>query len=248
LRTLHEHLMRGVRGGDVTPGEFRDTQNWIGATGARLNDATYVPPPREQMHVALGAFEIFLHEPQTLPFLVWLAIVHYQFEAIHPFRDGNGRIGRLLLVLLMCVHNALCEPLLYLSAFFERNRTEYYERLLAVSQKGDWESWVRFFLRAVEEQSRDAILRATKLNDLREEYRLEVAKSRSSALLLTTIDQLFRYPAFTIPRLKDLLGVSYPTAQQIVEKLADADILDEATGRSRNRVFYAAKVFEIVEN
>jgi Fic family protein len=246
LRDMHRTLMHGARGDEVTPGEFRTSQNWIGFSGARLDDAIFVPPPVSQMNECLDAFEKFLHEPQTFPFLVWLALVHYQFEAIHPFRDGNGRIGRLLLVLLMCVHDALCQPLLYLSAYFEKHRTDYYDGLLAVSQRGDWERWIRFFLNAVEEQSKDAIRRATTLNALRDDFRHQLQSARSSALLLKTVDEMFRFPATTISVLANHLKVTYRSAQQIVDKLVAAGILSEATGQSRNRIYFAPRIFEIV--
>lgn len=248
LLELHDILMEGTRGTETNPGKFRQSQNWIGLPGARLQEAIFVPPPTQQMMDALGAFEIFLHEPQPFPFLVWLAVVHYQFEAIHPFRDGNGRIGRLLLTLLLCVHGVLQTPLLYLSAFFERNREEYYGRLLAVSQRGEWEQWVRFFLQAVEEQSRDAVDRAARLNELRNTYRLQLQGARASALLIATIDDLFKYPAVTIPLLKDTLGVTYRSAQQITMKLENYGILVEATGQARNRIFLAPAIIEIIED
>lgn len=247
LREMHAILMKGVRGDDATPGEFRTSQNWIGAS-RRLEDAVFVPPPVDQMNVALGQLEHFLHAPTELPFLVWLAVIHYQFEAIHPFRDGNGRIGRLLLVLLLCIHGALCEPLLYLSAFFERNRPRYYELLLAISQRGEWEAWIRFFLQAVEEQSRDAVVRATKLNELLGEFRRRLQSARSSALLLRAVEELFRSPATTITALKTILGVSYPSAQQIVEKLVEAKILEEVTGQQRNRIYFAPSILRVIED
>jgi cell filamentation protein, protein adenylyltransferase len=247
LRDMHATLMRGVRGDDLTPGEFRTTQNWIGFPGARLNEAIFVPPPVTQMNESLDAFERSLHEPQTLPFLVWLALVHYQFEAIHPFRDGNGRIGRLLLVLLMCVHEALCQPLLYLSAYFEKHRTEYYDGLLAVSQRGEWEQWIRFFLCAIEEQSKDAIRTATTLNALRDEYRTRLQAARASALLLRTVDEMFQFPAISMPSLAKELKVTYRSAQLIIDRLIAANILKEATGKARNRIYLAPQILSIID-
>jgi len=247
MRELHAILMRGARGDEVTPGEFRTSQNWIGHAGARLDEAIYVPPPVPEMHGCLDRFEHFLHEPRTLPFVVWLAVVHYQFEAIHPFRDGNGRIGRLLLVLLMCVHDVLCQPLLYLSAYFEKRRSEYYDGLLAVSQRGAWEPWIRFFLRAVEEQSQAAINTATSLNALRDEYRKRFHAARASALLLRTVDEMFRSPAISMPLLAKELDVTYRSAQQIITKLIDAGMLKEVTGRARNRIYIAPRIVEIID-
>jgi Fic family protein len=247
LRELHSILMNGVRGGDAVPGEFRSSQNWIGTPGARLQEATYVPPPVPEMESALDAFERFLNDAPPYPFLVWLAIAHYQFEAIHPFRDGNGRIGRLLLVLLMCHHGVLREPLLYLSAYFEKRRSEYYQRLLRVSQHGEWEEWIRFFLSAVEQQSNDAVLRARKLNELREDLGKRVRSARASALEVATLDELFKYPAISVPTLAETLEVTYPSALRIVEKFVKKKVLHEATGRARNRIYYAPEVVAAIE-
>jgi len=247
LRELHHILMAGVRGGEALPGEFRQAQNWIGTPGASLHDAIFVPPPVPEMEQALDAYERFLNDAQPYPFLVWLAIAHYQFEAIHPFRDGNGRIGRLLMTLLLCHHGALTEPLLYLSAFFEKNRREYYERLLRVSQHGEWEEWIRFFLRAVEEQAKDAVARATRLNQLRDELGSRVRSARTSALEVATLDELFKFPAISVPTLAQTLKVTYPSALRIVEKFVKNNVLQEATGRSRNRIYYAPDVVAVIE-
>lgn len=163
IREVHEHLMHDVRGEHLIPGEFRRSQNWIGPDRCTLMDATYVPPPVEEMEHALGQFEAYLHAPSSVPLLIRLAAIHYQFEAIHPFLDGNGRIGRLIITLLLCQEGALPEPLLYLSAYFERYRNDYYRLLLAVSQSGKWIDWISFFLRGVAEQSRDALVRSDRL-------------------------------------------------------------------------------------
>ena len=163
IRELHGHLMAEVRGGERAPGELRRVQNWIGPEGCSLDEATYVPPPPQELPGALGALEEFIHGPSDLPPLIRFALVHYQFEAIHPFLDGNGRIGRLLITLGLGSEGLLPHPLLYLSDFFEKNRKEYYRLLLAVTTHGRWEPWIRFFLRGVADQSRDAILRARAL-------------------------------------------------------------------------------------
>jgi Fic family protein len=247
LRELHAILMHGVRGAEVTPGEFRTSQNWIGRAGARLDQATFVPPPVPEMNAALDALERFIHAPHTFPFLVWLALIHYQFECIHPFRDGNGRIGRLLIVLLMMTNGVLRQPLLYVSAYLEKHRAEYYERLLAVSQRGEHEEWIRFFLRAVEHQSRDAIARAMNLNELRDEYRRKLHSARASGLVLQTVDELFKSPAMSIPQLAGTLSVTYRSAQQIIAKLAQAGIVEEATGRQRNRIYIAPGILHAID-
>jgi Fic family protein len=247
IREVHEHLMHDVRGEHLTPGEFRRSQNWIGPDRYTLMDATYVPPPVEDMEQALGQFESYLHAPSSVPLLIRLAAIHYQFEAIHPFLDGNGRIGRLLITLLLCKEGALPEPLLYLSAYFERYRNEYYRLLLAVSQSGKWIDWISFFLRGVAEQSRDALVRSDRLLQLWKDYRGEFQSARSSALQLRLVDQLFAYPAITANQAAKLLKVTHRSAQLNIEKLIRKGILKEATGKQRNRVFIAPQIVKIIE-
>ncbi len=247
IRELHERLMSSVRGEHLTPGEFRRSQNWIGLPGCTLTDATYVPPPVKEMEEALNQFEAYLHGPSELPLLIRLAGIHYQFEAIHPFLDGNGRIGRLLITLLLCKEGALSEPLLYLSAFFERNRSDYYRLLLAVSQAGRWADWISFFLRGVAEQSRDALARSGRLLNLWKHYRNEFQSARSSALQLRLVDQLFAYPAITVTQAAKLLKVTHRSAQLNIDKLIRRGILKEATGKQRNRVFVALDIVKIIE-
>lgn len=247
IREVHEHLMDGVRGEHLTPGEFRRSQNWIGPDSCTLMDATYVPPPVEDMEQALGQFEKYLHAPSTVPLLIRLAAIHYQFEAIHPFLDGNGRIGRLLITLLLCKEGALSEPLLYLSAYFERHRNEYYRLLLAVSQAGKWIDWISFFLRGVAEQSRDALTRSDRLLQLWQSYRAEFQSARSSALQLRLVDHLFASPAITVNQAAKLLRVTHRSAQLNIEKLVRKGILKEATGKQRNRVFVAPQIVKIIE-
>jgi Fic family protein len=247
IREVHEHLMDDVRGEHLTPGEFRRSQNWIGPDRCTLMDATYVPPPVEEMEQALGQFEAYLHAPSSVPLLIRLAAIHYQFEAIHPFLDGNGRIGRLLMTLLLYQEGALPEPLLYLSAYFERYRNEYYRLLLAVSQSGKWIDWISFFLRGVAEQSRDALVRSDRILQLWKNYRGEFQSARSSALQLRLVDQLFAYPAITANQAAKLLKVTHRSAQLNIEKLIRKGILKEATGKQRNRVFIAPQIVKIIE-
>jgi Fic family protein len=247
IREMHERLMKGVRGENLTPGEFRRSQNWIGPPGCALMDATFVPPPVDEMTKALGEFEKYLHAPPTFPPLVRSALIHYQFEAIHPLLDGNGRIGRLLLTLLLCREKLLPQPLLYLSAFFERNRQDYYRLLLSVSQAGNWIEWIRYFLRGIAEQSRDVVKRAHRLMELRETYRTKLQEARASALLLQLVDQLFSVPAITIAGLTKSLKVTARSAQLNVDKLIAAGILREVTGRERNRIFAAPEIIGVVE-
>lgn len=247
IREMHKLLMEGVRGNEKTPGEFRTSQNWIGPPGCALDDATFVPTPKDDLPEVLAALERFLHAKSDLPPLVRLAMVHYQFEAIHPFLHGNGRIGRLLITLLLCVEGILPGPLLYLSAYFQKSRDEYYRLLLAVSQEGRWNEWVEYFLRGVAEQAMDAVERAARLLELREEFWARLHGVKASALPLRLADALFQWPAVSVPAVGKLLAVTPRSAQKIVDKLVAAKILEEATGRRRNRVFIAREIVRAVE-
>lgn len=247
IKELHERLMRGVRGRNKAPGQFRRSQNWIGPPGCTLMEATYVPPPVPEMKRALDLFEKYLHKQSILPPLVRLSLIHYQFEAIHPFLDGNGRIGRLLITLLLCSEGLMPQPLLYLSAFFEKHRREYYEYLLDVSRKGDWNQWVGFFLDATADQSKDAIMRSDQLLSLWRSYRARVQEARASALLLELVDQLFMYPVLTNKIASERLSITPRSTQNNIEKLVSAGILKEVTGRKRNRVYVAQEIISIIE-
>lgn len=246
IRELHGILLEGVRGEKDRPGEFRRSQNWIGSRGCILRDARYVPPPPREMESCLDALEKFINAPdRDIPVLVWLAMIHYQFEAIHPFRDGNGRIGRLLLILLLCAEGVLKRPLLYLSAYFERNREEYYERLLRVSTRGEWNEWLLFFLRGIVEQSLDAFERSRQLMALQQQFH-ERLKSRRSALQIRLIDFLIERPVITIVFVRKHFQVSYVTAKNNVNRLVKAGILKPFGDARRNRPFIAEEVFGIL--
>lgn len=248
IREVHAHLMEGVRGEIMTPGEFRRSQNWIGPAGSTLETAPYVPPPVEVMHTALYALENFIHAPSDLPPLTRIGLIHYQFEAIHPFLDGNGRVGRLLISLLLYQWRLLPRPLLYLSAYFERNRSEYYERLLAVSRRADWEGWLRFFLTGVRDQSREAALRVQDLQQLRERYRRLLATRRSAARLAEAVDFLIGNPIITVRQLQAGLELAdFKTVQRYVDVLEQVGILREMTGRKRNRLYRADEVFGAIQ-
>lgn len=247
LREIHQHLMQNVRGESLAPGEFRRIQNWIGPPGCKIEDATFVPPPIHEMKQALSAFEKYIHAPSELPPLVRMALIHYQFEAIHPFIDGNGRVGRLLITLLLCADRLMPEPLLYLSVFFERHRAEYYRLLLEVSQEGNWLGWLSFFLRGVAEQSSDAIARAALLQELATTYRERLQDAHSSATLLKLADHLFLRPFVNTSYVAKAMRVSYPAAQKNIDKLVKEGILEEITGRQRKRIYSARKIMEIVE-
>lgn len=247
IRELHQRLMVGVRGEHATPGEFRRKQNWIGPPGCTLTDAQFVPPPVEHMHEALAALERYLHaNGDDYPPLVRLALIHYQFEAIHPFLDGNGRVGRLLIPLLLVHWGLLPAPLLYLSAYFEQHRDRYYELLLGVSERAAWREWLAFFLRGVAEQARDATARARRLQDLQQRWRERLMQGRASALPLRLLDSLFESPFVSIPQARQILGASYVTAQRCVQKLADAGIVRQASEGSYGRVFVAAEVLAVI--
>jgi Fic family protein len=245
VRELHAHLMKGVRGNDATPGEFRRSQNWIGPPGCTLSNATYVPPPPGEMMGCLDAWEEFLHDT-ALPPLVQVALAHSQFEAIHPFLDGNGRVGRLLITLFLVKRRILPTPLLYLSAFFEATRRDYYDRLLGVTEQGEWEAWVEYFLNGVARQAEDALNRAERINKLLENWRTAVAGS-ASKVPAELVDRLAENPYWTVKRAAERLGVAYTTAQRAVERLESLSILTQTTDAKRDRVYCAAAILKILE-
>ena len=245
VRELHDKLMRGVRGDVATPGEFRRSQNWIGPPGCTLADATFIPPPPDELMACLGAWEKFLHD-DALPPLVHAALAHSQFEAIHPFLDGNGRVGRLLITLLLVEKGVLPAPLLYLSAFFEATRREYYARLLAVTEEGEWEAWLGYFLAGVAQQAEDALGRAQRIHDLLLRWRERLAKAPSR--LPERATELFaENPFWTVNRLATRLGVAFTTAQRAIDRLESAGIVALAGEAKRNRVYCARAILEILE-
>lgn len=247
VRELHRELVRGVRGHE-TRGEFRKRQNWVGPPGCSLADATFVPPPPSEMLEALNEWEKFLHvRDASLPPLLQCGLLHYQFEAIHPFADGNGRVGRLLIILFLHERALLSRPLLYLSAFFERNRAEYYDRLQGVDRRGEWKEWLRFFLRGVATQSQDAVATAERLLGLHKDYREALHRRRVTAPTLALVDEIFINPYITVPRARDKLKVSYPTAQAAVNRLVSAGILKEVTTRRRNRLYCAVQLLRLAQ-
>jgi Fic family protein len=247
LREAHEILLTGTRGAHATPGEFRRTQNWIGVPGAVIDTATYVPPAPEHLWACLDPLEKYLHEQGDLPPLIALAAIHYQFEAIHPFIDGNGRVGRLLIVLLLVEWGLLPAPLLDLSAYIEPRRDLYYQALLDVSTQGNWRDWFSFFLDVVAHQARDALQRARHLHDLHAKMRDQVATGRASVSVTKLVDALFDVPVLTVPRAQKLLGVTYRAASLNVDKLVDIGILREAQRGRRPRLFVATAIMEAVE-
>jgi Fic family protein len=245
VRELHEKLMRGVRGDTATPGEFRRSQNWIGMPGCTLTNATYVPPPVSELMTCLGDWEKFLHD-HTLPPLVQIALAHYQFEAIHPFLDGNGRVGRLLITLFLVERSILPTPLLYLSAFFEATRRDYYDRLLAVSERGEWEAWVQYFLHGVARQSEDALNRAVRINKLIADWRIAVADVSSKSLIMV-LELLAANPFLMVKNAAQKLGIAFTTAQRAVEKLEKQSIVTKVGEGKRDRVYCAKAILDILE-
>ncbi len=236
--------MTGVRGGHATPGVFRTTQNWIGPPGCTLANAIYVPPPPDALVDCLGAWEKFLRE-RSLPVLVQAALMHVQFEAIHPFIDGNGRVGRLLITLFLVEREVLPAPLLYLSAFFEATRADYYERLQGVHARSEWEGWLEYFLNGVARQSEDALSRAERINALLARWKDELAGASQAALKL--VDLLAQNPYCTVRRVERQLKVAFTTAQRAMERLGAAGILKQVNQAKRDRVYCATALLKILE-
>jgi len=244
VRELHQRLMAGVRGERATPGAFRRSQNWIGPSGSTPDTAHYVPPPPLEMGEALHDWELFLHERGSMPDLVQCALVHEQFEAIHPLLDGNGRVGRLLITLFLVERGRLSQPLLYLSDYLESHRDEYYARLQRVRTDGDWNGWLGYFLAGVNLTARKAVRQAAQLMDLRERLRRRLV-ARPRALLL--VDELFKNPYVDVARAKKALGVTHPTARQVIRVLEEEGILKEVTGRRWGRLFLARPILKAIE-
>lgn len=248
IRELHAILMKGVRGELMTPGEVRRSQNWIGRPGASLTQARFVPPPVKEMQDNLSDLEKYIHSESDLPVLIRIGLIHYQFEAIHPFLDGNGRIGRLLITLLLISWEVLSQPLLYLSLFIEKNRTEYYDRLLAVSLQGKWEEWLLFFLDGVQEQAEDAVVKIQNLQALRRKYQEMFLKDRSREKLLRVVDYFMSTPISSIVQAQEVTALgSFSTLQRYFDKLEGLGILEEVTGKSRNRVYRANEILAVLE-
>lgn len=245
VREIHLKLMEGVRGEKMYPGEFRTTQNWIGPYESSLATATYVPPPVLEMNEALNHWEKFLHVEDSIPPLIKCALMHYQFEAIHPFLDGNGRVGRLLITFYLCEKGYLEYPILYLSDFFERYRDEYYELLLGVSQDGNWDAWLKYFIRGIAEQSKVAEETGYKILDLQKKYHQQLEKESVSTSVFQLLDMIFLNPFVSLPGISDYLKITWPTAKTSVERLVKLGILKEVSGRKRNRIYCAWELLDI---
>lgn len=239
LKEIHAELMTGVRGQERTPGEFRTSQNWIGPQGVALADASFVPPPPHELMRYLGNLEDYIHSEDDLPFLLKVGIAHAQFETLHPFLDGNGRLGRLLITFMLCEREVLLKPVLYLSHFFKQNRDEYYRRLQATREKDDWESWLIFFLTAVSTVSNEATATLRAVAKLREEDRQALidAAPRGAGNALKLHESLFNAPYVTLESAAAQIGVTLQGAKPIIDRMTELGILQEITGRKRDRIF-----------
>lgn len=245
LRELHEKLMTGVRGEQATPGQFRKIQNWIGKPGSTLATASFVPPPPDVVEPCLAAWEKFIHESE-LPPLVTVALAHYQFEAIHPFLDGNGRVGRLLITLFLLERRILPSPLLYLSAFFEAASRDYYEGLRGVSERGAWADWIEYFLLGVARMSEDALSRASRMNGQLAEWQRVVAGDSTNAPL-RVVELLAANPFITAKGAAAKLEVAFTTAQRAIERLERLKIVQQVGDAKRDRVYCANVLLAILE-
>jgi Fic family protein len=239
IREIHARLMTGVRGHNRTPGEFRVTQNWIGPAGCTLSNARFVPPPPEIMLEMLGNLENFFYDERPMPLLIRVGLAHAQFETLHPFLDGNGRVGRLLITFLLCQAGVLQRPLLYLSHYFKLHRAEYYDRLQAIRDDGEWEGWLRFFLDGVYQVSQEATETARKVVAMREEHRKQIGDhlGRSAGKALALHESLFKHPYMTVQQMTEVMGLSYSNANHLVGQIEAIGLLKEVTGQRRNRIY-----------
>lgn len=246
IKEMHAVLMEGVRGSNKAPGSFRGTQNWIGTPGATLEAAEFVPPPPQEVNEAMSALEKYIHSNDSLPPLIKAALVHAQFETIHPFLDGNGRLGRLLITFVLCSWGVMEKPLLYLSYFFKANRTEYYSRLMATRTKGDWENWIKFFLRGICEASKMANQAALDIYDLHKSDLAKIHRADSSPATNRVFEIFCRFPISTIPELQRNTSMNPVTLNRAVQALCDLNVLEKLGQNQRNRRFGYRKYMEIL--
>ena len=239
IREIHAVLLRNARGSHLNPGELRSSQNWIGAAGCTLAEATFIPPPPQELAPQLSALEKFLHADTGLPLLIKIGLAHAQFETIHPFLDGNGRIGRLLITFILCEREVLHKPVLYLSHYFKKHRQQYYDSLQAVRDTGDWEQWLAFFLRGIIEVSGEATETTRHILLLRERHREAITErfGRAAGNGHRVLEYLYTHPIVAVAEVQELTGTSYPAANNLVARMTEADILHEITGNTRNRIF-----------
>ena len=247
IKEIHAILLEGARGSERSPGEFKRSQNWIGPPGCTLNEASYVPPPPHEALEAMGALERYFHYKERLPILVDCALIHYQFETIHPFLDGNGRMGRLLVTFYLCWKGVLHKPLLYLSYYFKKNRQEYYDRLNMVRETGNYEQWVHYFLKGVMDISGVAMDAARQILELQSRHRrLLWEKKISSPIAVGILEQLFYTPVISIAQIAERFAVSYQAASTIVAQLEKIQILRETTGRKRDKRYVYSDYLNIL--
>jgi len=249
IKEVHAVLMKSVRGQEKSPGEFRHSQNWIGSRGGTLKNARFIPPAPEDMELAMSDLEKYINCDDDLDTLIRASLIHYQFETIHPFLDGNGRVGRLLITLLLISKNILSAPVLYISYFLKKNRIEYYDRLSEVRQSGNYEQWVKFFLLAVYETSEDAIMTIDKLTVLHDK---NIMLIENMGRATKTAKLLFLYleenPIIDIKKTADVLGITFKTTSDSVHRLCDVGILAQTSGNKRNRTFSYTEYLEILRN
>lgn len=246
IREIHENLLKNVRGSERNPGEFRTSQNWIGPANCTLSHAEFVPPPPHELSNALNEFERFLHDRQQYPILIHCGLAHAQFETIHPFLDGNGRIGRLLITFLLCEREILRKPLLYLSLYLKTYRAQYYDRLMAIRNAGDWEGWLKFFLRGVFEVSQSATQTAQAILELRERNRQEIGE-QIGVNGLRLLDYLFEHPLVTVKVTQKYLDCSPTTASKLIDAMQRLGLLVEVTGKKRNKAFRYAPYLQLFD-
>ena len=236
IKEIHEILLEGARGKEKTPGEFRKSQNWIGSPGSTLATASFVPPPPKEAMDAMGELELFLHKDSELPLLINCALMHYQFETIHPFLDGNGRLGRLLITFYLYWKGALQYPLLYLSYYLKIHRQEYYDRLNLVRERGDYEQWIIFFLKGIIWTCESALQTIKNLLQLQEDHKKRlISKKLSTPYAIALLDYLFEKPHLTINDVADHIKISYQGAKALVDQFVTAEILKEITGKRRDK-------------
>ena len=250
IKEIHGRLLRDARGSEKNPGEFRRSQNWIGPANCGLADAAFVPPPPHEMLTALDELERFIHDDRPIPALIKLGLIHSQFETIHPFLDGNGRMGRLLITFLLCEGDILKQPLLYLSYYFKKHRSEYYDRLQAVRDRGDWEGWLSFFLRGVYEVSREATEVARKVTRLREAHRGLITQrlGMRTSRALTLLESLYKNPYLSVAGIQEVTGLSPSNAGSLAARFIELGILNEATSKRRNRAFVYSEYLDLFED
>ena len=247
IREIHEVLLSNGRGSNRNPGEFRKTQNWIGPAGCTLANARFVPPIIPDMEKALGNLENFFYAEDNIPALIKIALIHSQFESIHPFLDGNGRMGRLLITFWLCQQDILSQPLLYLSYYFKKNRLEYYDRLMAVREKGDWEGWIKFFLKGVAMTADEATAAAKEIIKLKSACENKIVSRGWSVVYNILLDYLFEFPIVSINDAVEKLQVSYPTAAKVIDNLCSLDVLQDITpDQKRNKKYAFVSYMEIL--